>query len=75
MRDTTRDRQPCGIATTVTPFVAFCMTLITLGVTVGHEWLNHASRQTSRLPYGEGGDESQPPLDDDIDWTNTGGTS
>lgn len=51
----------------MTPTVTFCMTVITLAVTRGHDWLNHASRQPSRLPFGE---EAMPhpfPINHPID--------
>jgi hypothetical protein len=50
MRDPLRDRQPCGIVTAVTPRVTENVTGVTVGVTQGHVWLNHASRSRSRLP-------------------------
>lgn len=71
MRDPLRDRQPCRIRGRVTPTVTFCVTSNTLRVTQGHEWLNHAPRQGSRLPFGEGGmnsldlDETASTLEED----------
>jgi hypothetical protein len=50
MRDPLRDCQPCGIVTAVTPRVTENVTGVTVGVTQGHVWLNHASRSRSRLP-------------------------
>lgn len=69
MRDPVRDRQPSQIENAVTPCVTFCMTLITLAVTQGHVWLNHASRTGSRLPPTGGGRRRRaahpPTLGDD----------